>query len=202
MICINNNDYTNWGKGNCRVLTHLAKSQQNNDIDCNNIFISHEKILGKEADFFLNLRVKNVNRIIIGNVNVNSVSGKINHLELFVQGKIDILIIKLDSTFLTSQFMMNDYWEPYWFERNKNEFGILIYIPEDIPRKVLLDHELTHNIERIFLGLNLRKKNLSIFGSYYPPSRSDEYFFHLVKKGLNMYSKFGERYMLIWDFNE
>ena len=48
-----------------RVLTHLAKSQQNNGIDCNNNFISHEKILGKEANFFLNLRVKNVNRIII-----------------------------------------------------------------------------------------------------------------------------------------
>ena len=57
---------------------------------------------------------------------------------------------------------------------------------ENIPGKVLLDHELTHNIERIFLGLNLRKKNSPIFGSYYPPSRSDEYFFHLVKKGLNI----------------
>ena len=185
-----------------RVLTHLAKSKQNNSLDCNSNFISHEKILGRESNFFLNLRVKNVNRIIIGNVNVNSMSGKINHLELFVQGKIDILIIKLDSTFLTSQFMMNDYWEPYGFERNKNEFGILIYIQEDIPRKVLVDLELTHNIERIFLELNLREKNSPIFGSYYPPSRSDEYFFHQVKKGLNMYSKFGERYMLIWDFNE
>ena len=92
-----------------RVLIHLAKSKQNNSLDFNSNFISHEKILGRESSFFLNLRVKNVNRIIIGNVNVNSMSGKINHLELFVQGKIDILIINLDSTFLTSQFMMNDY---------------------------------------------------------------------------------------------
>ena len=32
-------------------------------------------------------------------------------------------------------------------------------------------------------------------------SQSDEYFFHQVKKGLDMYSKFYERYMLMGEFN-
>ena len=122
----------------------------------------------------------------------------------FVQGTVDILIVtetKFDSTFPTSPFVIDGYSEPYRFDRNKNGGGVLIYIWEDIPRKPLADHKLTHDIEGIFVELNLRKKKWLLFGSYHPPSQSDEYFFHQVKKGLDMYSKFYEGFMLIGDFN-
>ena len=45
------------------------------------------------------------------------------------------------------------------------------------------------------------EKNWLPFGSYHPPSQSDEYFFRQIEKGLDIYSKFYERYMLIGDFN-
>ena len=54
--------------------------------------------------------MKNENRLIIGNLNINSISNKSDQLKLFVQGKVDILIVtetKLDSTFPTSQFKID-----------------------------------------------------------------------------------------------
>ena len=160
-------------------------------------------MIEKDSDFLRILRVKNVNRLIIENLNINSVSNKFDQLKSFVQGKFDILIVtetKLDSIFPTSQFMIDGYSEPYRFDRNRNGDGVLIYIREDISSKLLADHKLPHDIERIFVELNLRKKKWLLFGSYHQPSQSDEYFLHQVKKGLDMYSNIYERYMLIGDF--
>ena len=56
----------------------------------------------KDPDFLRSLRVKNVNRLITRNVNINLISNKFAQLKLFVQGKVDILIvteIKLVSPF-------------------------------------------------------------------------------------------------------
>ena len=153
-------------------------------------------MIEKDSDFLRILRVKNVNRLIIGNLNINSISNKFDQLKLFARGKVDILIVtetKLDSTFPTSQFVIDGYSEPYRFDRNRNGGGVLIYIREDIPSKLLADHKLTQDIEGIFVELNLRKKKWLLFGSYHPPSQSDEYFFHQVKKDLDMYSKLYER---------
>ena len=139
--------------------------------------------------------MKNGNRLIIGYLNINSISNKFDQLKLFVQGKVDILIVtetKLDSTFPTSPFVIDGYSEPYRFDRNRNGGGVLIYIREDIPSKLLADHKLPHDTEGILVELNLRKKKWLLFGWYHPPSQSDEYFFHQVKKGLDMNSKFDE----------
>lgn len=55
-------------------------------------------MIGK--DFLHNLRVKNINRLIIGNSNIKLLSNKFYQPKLFAQGKVDIFIvteIKLDS---------------------------------------------------------------------------------------------------------
>ena len=56
-----------------------------------------------EVDSILrNLRVKNINKLLIGNLNINSISGKFDQLKTVVQEKLDILVItetKLDSNF-------------------------------------------------------------------------------------------------------
>ena len=102
--------------------------KHNNNIDYNNNVVSNEKVIEKDSDFLRILRVKNVNRLIIGNLNINSISNKFDQLKLFVQGKVDILIVtetKLDSTFPTSQFVIFGYSEPYRFDRNRNGRGVL-----------------------------------------------------------------------------
>ena len=144
-----------------------------------------------------------MNRLLIGNLNINSISNKFDQLRLFVQGKVDILVItetKLDSTFPTSQVLMEDYSKPYSSDRNRNRGGLLIYVRDDIASKALTDHTLPHDIEGIFVELNLRKNKWLLFGSYHPPSQSDEFFNH-VKYSLDIYSKCYDKYMLIGNFN-
>ena len=56
----------------------------------------------KDSDFLHNLRVKNVNKLITRNMNIKLTSNKFDQLKLFVQGKVDILIVtktKLASPF-------------------------------------------------------------------------------------------------------
>ena len=97
--------------------------------------------------------------------------------------------------------MIEGYSEPYGFDRNRNGSGVLIYVREDIPSKPLTNHKLPHDIEGIFVELNLRKNKWLLFGSYHSPSQSDEYFFNHVKNGLDIYSKVYDKYMLVEDFN-
>ena len=48
------------------------------------------------------------------------------------------------------------------FRRDRNRYGggIFIYVQEDIPCKILPDHNLPEDIEGIFLELNFRKSKL------------------------------------------
>ena len=89
-----------------------------------------------------------MNRLLIGKLNISSISNKFGQLKLFVLGKVDILIItetKLDSTLPTSQFLIEGYSKPYRFDRNRNGGVVLIYVQEDIPSKHLTDDKLPLN---------------------------------------------------------
>ena len=136
--------------------------------------------------------VKNMNRLLIGRLNINSISNTFEQSKLLVRDAVDILVITEIKLQLTI---------PYRFDRYRNGGDILIYVREDIPSKPLTDHKIPHDIEGIFVQLNLRKNKWLLFGSYHPPSQSDEYFFNHVQNGLDIYSKFYDKHMLIGDFN-
>ena len=87
-----------------------------------------------------NIRVKNVNNVNIGTLNINSLASKFDEFKLVVSGIFDIFIItetKLDNTFPTSQFCIEGFSIPYRLDRNRNSGGIIIYVREDIPTKIL-----------------------------------------------------------------
>ena len=68
------------------------------------------------------------------------------------------------------------------------EEGVLIYVRDDIFSKQLNIHVFPEDIEGIFVEINLRKAKWLLFGSYHPPSQSDQYYFHCVGRALDMYS--------------
>ena len=71
-----------------------------------------------------------MNRLVIGNLNINSISNKFDQLKLFFQGEVDIFIVtetKMDLNFPTSQFMIYRYKKPYRFGRNRNGGRVLIF---------------------------------------------------------------------------
>ena len=81
------------------------------------------------------LRLKNVNKTVIGQININSISSKFNQLKELVLKHVDILVAcetKLDETFPGSQFHMNTFSLPYRLDRNRNGGGVMIFVKEDI----------------------------------------------------------------------
>ena len=113
---------------------------------------------GDPKQILKNLRLKNVNRLICTQLNINSLRNKFDSLINIINNNIDILMVsetKLDPSFPTGQFHIHGFSEPYRFDRNSSSGGILLYIPEDIPSKLILA-EMT--IERFFVEVNLRKK--------------------------------------------
>ena len=57
--------------------------------------------------------------------------------------------------------------------------GVLIYVREDIPSKLLNKYAFPNDIEGLFIEVNLRKTWL-IFGTYHPPSQRDEFYFDSI----------------------
>ena len=62
-----------------------------------------------------NLRLRNVNKVIIGNLNINPLPNKFDQLRETVLKYVDVLVItetKLDDTFLTPQFLVAEFSVP------------------------------------------------------------------------------------------
>ena len=115
------------------------------------------------------IRIKNVNRLIIGTLNINFIAPKFEQLKEVIGNHLDIFTIqetKIDKSFPKDQFEIEGYHEPYRLDRNKHGGGVLIYVREDIPTKPLNKHKFDKNIEGIFIEINLRKTKLLFFGVY------------------------------------
>ena len=158
------------------------------------------------ADSFCKIkktRIEHVNNVIIGNLNINSFLNKFDELKVPVNGMLNILIItetKLDDTFPVSQFHIDGFSKPYRLDRNRNGGGVIIYVREDIPSKILTKHVLPTDIEALFIELNFRKCKWLLSGIYHPPSQSDEYFFDRLDNALDVHPNY-KNILLVGDFN-
>ena len=106
------------------------------------------------------IRVSNVDRLIIGQLNINSLGNKFEALKLIAKGNLDIFIVtesKLDDTFPANQFIIDGSSPPFRADRNKNGGGVIIYVRDDIPSRELKAHPPTINLEGIFFEINLKK---------------------------------------------
>ena len=91
------------------------------------------------------LRLKNVNKLVIGHLNINSLPNKFDQLKSIIGKNIDISVItetKIDSGFPSSQFMIEGFSVPYRFDRNRSGGRVIVYIRDDIPNKQLVKHKL------------------------------------------------------------
>ena len=158
-------------------------------------------------DLLRKLRIKNCNRIVIGSLNINSLSSKFDQLKEIIGNNLDILIIqetKLDASFPPEQFLIAGYSKPYRLDRNRDGGGVMIYVREDIPSKLLSKHSFTQYVEGLFVEINLRKTKLLLFGGYrsehpeYGLSKLD--FLEQIRFGLDKYSTY-EKVLVAGDFN-
>ena len=101
-----------------------------------------------------------MNKVIIGNININSLPAKIDQFKEVILKNVDILVItttKLDDTFPLAQFYVEEFTMAYRLNRNRNGVGVIIYLREDIPIKILEKQKLPQDVEGIFVELNFRK---------------------------------------------
>ena len=148
-----------------------------------------------------NICCRNINRLIFAQLNINSLQNKFESLQHIINTNIDVLLItetKIDSSFPSAQFHLEGYATPYRLDRNTNGGGILLYIREDIPSK-LLNTDLS--IEGFFVEIRLRKKKWLLCSSYNPKKNLKAN--HLNCIGRNLDSQLGqyENFTLMGNFN-
>ena len=86
------------------------------------------------------IRKSNVNQSIFDQLNINSLRNKFDMVSELIKGFIDVFMIsetKLGDSFLEGQFFIDGYHTPFRYDRNGNGCGILLYVHEDIPVKVI-----------------------------------------------------------------
>ena len=106
-----------------------------------------------------NIRISNTNKLIFGHLNINSLRNKFDFFSEQVKGSKDILMVsetKLEDSFPKAQFLIRGFHSPFRFDRNINGGGIMLYVREDIPTK-LLSH-IFPGVESFFVEINLHKK--------------------------------------------
>ena len=111
------------------------------------------------------MRLKNVNRVLIAHININSLRNKFELLCDIIIGKIDILLIsetKLDDSFPLSNFKITGFSSPFRLDRSGNGGGIILYTRKDIPAKLLSSYTLPNICECMFIEINLRNRKVAI----------------------------------------
>ena len=151
-----------------------------------------------------NLKIKNINRLIIGHLNINSVRGKFESLKTIIQGNIDVLIItesKLDQSFSMNMFDIEGYRSPFRRDTSIYSGGVLIYVKEGIPCRELKTKPGTEISDSIFLEINLRSKKWLLFGGYNNRKSNISTYLKNIGSTLDHYICKLDNFVLLGDYN-
>ena len=149
------------------------------------------------------VRINNPSRIIFGQININSIRNKFAQLIYIVSNEIDIFVVsetKLDGTFPTSQFLMQDYLTPFRKDQTSKGGGTLLYVREDIPCKII-KLETDAYYEGFFIEINLRKKKWLLSCSYNSHKNNIGTHLEIIGKTLDKLSASYDNIILLGDFN-
>ena len=147
------------------------------------------------------IKTENVNNIIIGNLDINFLSSKFDDLKVLMADMCDILVItetKLDNAYPVSQFHIDGFSIPYRLDENRTGGGVIVYVGEDIPSKLLSKLSFKEDIEGLFVDINFRKRTWLLGGISHPPSQPDQYFFDSLDRALDVYCNY-EKVVLVGD---
>ena len=107
---------------------------------------------------------------------------------------------KLDDSFPSAQFLIKGFSAPRRFDRNSKGGGLLFYILEDIPSKILT-YSSNCDIETLLVEINLRKRKWLLNGSYNPNKSQISHHLECLNNLLDEHSKKYENFAFIGDFN-
>ena len=144
---------------------------------------------------------ENLNRVILAQLNINSIQSKFDLLAEGIKGKVDVYMMsetKIDETFPSRQFFIKGFTPPYRLDWNCHRGGILVYVREDIPSKLI---EMKSSSESISIELKLRRKKWLVNCSC--NANNSDICDHLrsLGKSLNTLLTNYDKVLLMGDFN-
>ena len=146
----------------------IRKNRNTNDYDEN---IAQFKVGATSASDLKAIRKCDINRLIIGKLNINSLRNKFGSLAQQVTGNIDILMVsetKLDNSFPVIHFTINGYTPPFRLNHYNNGGAIILFVREVIPCKLLPVEN--HLMEGFYVEVNLLKIKW-LLCCFYSPNR-------------------------------
>ena len=166
--------------------------------------IDSEPEMGAPSAILNSLRTKNLDKPIIGQLNINFLEKKFEPLLKLVKDKIDILMVsetKINDTFPLNQFNIDGYSQQFRLDRNSHGGGIIIYIRDHLPCKEIKSYNLPDNVEGMFIDVKIGKINWLLVGGYNPHKESISYFLNHIGKGIDKNLVSHENFLIIGDFN-
>ena len=106
---------------------------------------------------------------------------------------------KIEESFPTSQFLIDDFSSPYCLDRNSNGGGILVYFKNNIITRSL--ETINLSIEAIFTEMNLRSKKWLLCFTYNPNKSLLERQLNHIQAQLEIFGKNSEHLLILGDFN-
>ena len=170
---------------------NYQSSQNYGNAENINLNVDHLKIL-------TNIRMKNLNRPMIGHINIHFLYSKYEALKCLIKDKLDILVVtetKLDASYTSSQFEIEGFTNPFRLDRHKNGRGVMIFVKSHLSAREIPFGNKPHDIEVISLELTLRTKK-------WPMKEYASYFFGHVSRHLDIIIASYDHILILGDFNE
>ena len=159
-------------------------------------FLTLDKVATEEEDVkssLCSLKLKNVNGLIFGQININSIRNNFKLLFSLVSNNIDVLLLisntKNDNTFPVSQFCVPGYSVPFRLERTGNGRGIMLYVKEHTPCRTLSKFTFDKEIEAFATETNLCKVNWLLVCSFNPNFCDLTVHLSAIEEAIEFYSK-------------
>ena len=123
-----------------QILLHSSYNGNNgkDNHDSNDYIVKPLRSI-RDVQSLNNILMRNMNRIIIARLNINSPRNKFENLQEQINGNVDILLIletKLDNSFPNGQFLIKGYRAPYRLDRDAKGEEIILFIGEYISSKL------------------------------------------------------------------
>ena len=158
----------------------------------------------KEIETLADVKRKHMKNITLAYLNINSIRNKIDDLKSIVDGAVDILVIaetKIDQSFPTAQFLMENYNKPLRKDISSTSGGLLMYIKKGIaarPVKMKLGDD---KFQFISITLHLKTSKWLLISLYRPEYVKIPEFMEQLNNIIIENSKLYSNVIIMGDFN-
>ena len=125
-------------------------------------------------------------------------------LTSLIKNEIDILLLsetKIDKTIPSEQFFISVFAKPLRLDMNSRGGGIMLFVRDNIPFRLLKPRNLPSNTEALFIEINLRKKKWLICCCYNPNKFLINKFTYDIGKVLDSFIGNYDNFLIVGDLN-